>query len=116
MRPRYGFSLKRTGASFSSSEANTTGALELNIGPPLAPEATTSRDGRLGRDDVNLTAPPERAGSDACARSCFAAGESVLILGPPTVASNPSDSNRARNSSASSRERFDPTTTAHVLV
>src|ERR1700687_3374548 len=54
MRPRYGLSLKRTGA-FSSSEPNMTGALELKRRPEPAAKATTSRDGEVGRDDANRT-------------------------------------------------------------
>src|SRR5690349_20101082 len=51
--PRYGLSLKRTGAFLSSLDANVTGALERSGAPPAA-KATTSRFGALGRD-VNRT-------------------------------------------------------------
>src|SRR5215472_8905116 len=49
MRPRYGLSLKRTGARSSSSDAKITGALELNSLAAVGLEAINSRPGRLGR-------------------------------------------------------------------
>src|SRR6476659_3388423 len=49
IRPRYGLSLKRTGAFFSSLDAKVTGALERIGAPPVA-KATTSRFGALARE------------------------------------------------------------------
>src|SRR5437016_190135 len=49
MRPRYGLSLNRTGAFTSSSDANVTGALELNSFP-APPVAISSRVGTLERE------------------------------------------------------------------
>src|SRR5687768_8431836 len=110
MRPRYGLSLKRTGAFASSSEAKAIGPLELNVEPP-DDEATTSRNGVRGAEAVSRTllVPAGAVVFDADADP----GESG---GPSIVASIPAASSRATTSSASSRGRFDPTTSPHVLV
>src|SRR5881392_2466758 len=47
--PRYGLSLKRTGAFFSSLDANTSGALERSDGAASRANATSSRLGDAAR-------------------------------------------------------------------
>src|SRR5687768_17791347 len=53
IRPRYGLSLNRTGALFSSVDANVSGALECSGDRPPA-KAITSRFGAIARE-VSLT-------------------------------------------------------------
>src|SRR5688572_31120042 len=110
MRPRYGRSLKRTGDLISSSEANATGALELNV-DPVDEDATTSRDGICG-DEVSRTLFPPEDGAERPICASLSEDEG----GPSIVASIPADSSRATISSASSRGRLSSRTSAHVLV
>src|SRR5688572_33083559 len=100
MRPRYGRSLKRTGDLVSSSEANATGALELNV-DPVDEDATTSRDGICG-DEVSRTLFPPEDGAERP----ICASLSEDDRGPSIVASIPADSSRATKiGRASCRER-----------
>src|SRR5687768_1638365 len=110
MRPRYGRSLKRTGDLVSSSEANATGALELNV-DPVDEDASTSRDGICG-DEVSRTLFPPEDGAERPICASLSEDEG----GPSIVASIPADSSRATISSASSRGRLSSRTSAHVLV
>src|SRR5437660_11838275 len=121
MRPRYGRSLKRTGA-FSSSEAKVTGALELKSLPAFAANATTSREGTLNLETgrtlfvtVTLEAIAGLCGGRLFATEETPTGEEAPPMGI-TETSKLASSRRARNSSASIRGRPAPTTRLQVFL
>src|SRR5688572_26706739 len=102
--------MKRTGDLVSSSEANETGALELNVGP-LDDDARTSRDG-IREDEVSRTLFPLEDDEEPAICAFFSGDEGE----PSMVASIPADSSRAIISSASSRGSLFSRNIDHVLV
>src|SRR6266550_9567843 len=116
-RPRYGLSLKRTGALASSSDPNAMGALDFSNGATPRANATSSRVGALMRDtgriNPGVDEPPELPGALELDWD-FTAGEVVgLLLWVPEVpaiiaSSKPASSNLERSSFASSIELFVP--------
>src|ERR1700730_6207922 len=121
MRPRYGRSLKRTGA-FSSSEAKVNRALELKSRPALAAKATTSREGTLNLETgrtLFVTITLEGVGG-LCGVRLFASEEEPSDEAAPpagtTATSNPASSKRSRSSSNSIRGRPAPRSRRQVFL
>ena len=88
------------------SEAKVTGALELNSRPAPGADATTSRVGKVKRA-AGRTVDVETLEFAATAGELFEMFEVEPSRAGVSVAFMPASSSRARNSSASTRERSD---------